>query len=516
MDEWLELSDLTDRVQELLEMGLYEEVLGLLDRYIAFYQDEWEIYFLYSRLYLEQNEPRRAIPYLHKSLKIDKKNLDVLLGLFYSYAEMDQFKKASKYLARASKYYPEYESVMSAMIWYHTETNNFDKAISFFEKALKIGTDNPDTFRNAGIAYERIGNFENAEQCFKTALQLYPHFDEVRDLLADHYIFLGDPKKSISLYQEYLKESPKNIRTLSRLVFCLSQNDQFEDALALAQETIRLYPNSPVGYVDCAYVYLNSGRTDLALVSADKALDVSPIDAEALRVKGIAFSEKNRPREAEKAFEAALSIEPENAEIMRDYYHHLRTVNKHAKMEKLVTQVIKMERPYCIEDYWFLADYHREKGENLKAFHFLHKAYKSMPGEKELIPPMVDIMLDTGHVLYSLPFLLRYAEKNGWNDVMSQIVRHKRMRERCTGEGIRFLRFYSQKPAEFRKYIFLVYFEKFLIVSLALVAPALCLVLYFLSGISGILYCAGFSLLLFGGWKSAKFLINRKCPETRS
>ena len=510
MDEWLELSDLVDRVEELLGLGLYEEVVGLLDRYLVFYQDEWEFYFLYSRLYLEQNQPRKAIPYLHKSLKIDKKNAEVLLGLFYSYAQMNLLKKASKYLFRAEKYHPDLESVMSAMIWYHTETNNFDRAISYFEKDLKTGTDNPDTFRNAGIAYERVGNYENAENCFKTALRLSPQFDEVRDLLADHYIFLGETQKSIALYKDYLKDSPKNIRTLSRLVFCLSQNDQLEDALALAQETTRLYPNSPVGYVDSAYVYLNDGKIDLALLSVGKALDVSPIDAEAHRVKGIAFSEKGLPAEADKAFEAALSIEPANAEIMRDYYHHLRTVGKYAKMEKLVMSVIKMEQPYCMEDYWFLADYYREKGENLKAFHFLHKAYESMPGEKELIPPMVDIMLETGHVRYSIPFLMRYVEKNGWNDVMSQFARHKRLREKWTQEGIRFLRFYSQKSVEFRKYIFLVYFEKFMIVSLGLVLPFLGFFLYLIFGPAGFISVAALFVLLFAGWKTAKYLITKK------
>jgi tetratricopeptide (TPR) repeat protein len=510
MDEWLELEDLVERTEELLDMGLCDEAGALLDRYVSLYQDEWEIHFLYSRVKLDQGKPREAIHYLHKSLRIDKKNVDVLLGLFYAHTQLDQFKKAGTYLARAEKDNPDTEAVLSAMIWYCTELNQFEKAILYFEKACKTGSDNPETFRNGGIAYERIGNFDNAESCFKTALQLNPHFDEVRDLLADHYIFLGETHKSVELYRRYLTNSPKNIKTLSRLVFCLSQNDQIEDALALAQETIRLYPNSPVGYVDIAYVYLNSGRLDLALVSADKALDVSPIDAEALRVKAIAFSEKYEPDQAKKAFDAALSIDPHNCEIMRDYYHHLRDVGDFPAMEKYVQSVIKLERPYCIEDYWFLADYYREKGENLRAFHFLHLAYISMPGDRELIPPMVDIMLDTGHVRYTVPFLMRYVESNGWNDVMSHVARHKRLREKLTQEGVRFLRYYGQKPTEFRNYIFLVYFEKFMIVSLILLFPFFLCFFYFLFGIPGAFFVMFFSLALAAGWKTTKFFINRK------
>ena len=510
MDEWLELADLVERIQELLELGLLDEARALLDSYSILYHDEWEIHYLYSRVFLDQNQPREAIPYLHKSLKIDKKNPEVLLGLFYAYSQLNQPKKAAKYLLRAEKYNPDNEPVLSALIWHFAETNRLDQSILYFEKAMALGTDNPETFRNAGIAYERTGQNENAEHCLKTALQLNPQFDEVRDLLADHYIFRGETQKSVSLYQDYLRESPRNIRTLSRLVFCLSQNNQMEDALALAQETIRLYPNSPVGYVDLAYVYLNSGRIDLALSSASKALDVSPIDAEALRVKAIAYSEKEDYAEASRSFEAALSIEPQNAEIMRDYYHHLRTVEDFAKMEKLVFAVIKLERPYCIEDYWFLADYYREKGENLRAFHFLHKAYESMPGEKELIPPMVDIMLDTGHVKYSVPFLMRYVEKNGWNEVMNQFSRHKRLKSKWSREWVRFLRFYGQKSGEFRNYVFLIYFEKFLTLSIAVVFPFLAAFIYFLAGILGVFALAAVFLIVAGAWKVTRFLANRK------
>ncbi len=513
MDEWLEFSELVERVQEMLELGLYDEARSLLENYLPQYQDEWEIYFLYSRVYLEQNDPEKAIPFLHKSLKIDKKNPDVLLGLFYAYSQVDQLKRASKYLLRAEKYHPDLEPVLCALIWFYTEQNRFDEALLCFDKAVRIGTDNPETFRNGGVAYERTGHYENAEHCFLTALQLNPQFDEVRDLLADHYVFLGETSKSIKLYQDYLQKSPKNIRTLSRLVFCLTQNEQITEALTLAQQTIKLYPNSPVGYVDCAYVYLNDNKFDQALTCANQALDVSPIDAEALRVKAIIYTEKNENQNAQTAFEAALSIEPQNTEIMRDYYHHLRTINNFDKMEKLVFSVIKIEHPYCIEDYWFLADYYRETGDNVKAFHYLHKAYTSMPGEKELIPPMVDIMLDTGHVSYSIPFLMQYVERSGWNEVMNQFARHKRLKEKWAKEGIRFLRFYGQRSSEFRKYIFFQYFEKFLKLSLIVVVPLCAAFFYFFSGIWGVAISILFFALLYAGWEIGKLLVRKKKPS---
>jgi tetratricopeptide (TPR) repeat protein len=510
MDELPDLPELVDKIQEFLDMGLFDEALKLLDSTSVFYQNEWEIFFLYSRVYLEQNDPSTAIGYLQKSLKIDSSNLESLLGLFYAFSQLGHLKKSAKYLFRAEKYHPDSEPVLSGLIWYYTEINELGTALGYFEKARKIGIENPETFRNAGIAFERTGNYNEAEKCFTAALRLNPHFDDVRDLLADHYILIDHIENAITLYREHLKSSPNNVRTLSRLIFCLSQNDQPDEAIALAKETIRLYPNSPVGYVDCAYVYLNMGKMDETLEYANKALDVSPLDAEALRVKGIAHSEKNENTEARKDFEAALRLDPKNPEIMRDFYHHCKHIGEFSRMEKLVNRVIKQEYPYCIEDFWFLADYYRETGDNLKAFHFLHRAYTSMPAEKELIPPMLNILIDSGHLLFSVPFMKHYIEKSGWNETMNQFARHRRFQGKWAAEGLRFLRFYGQNSAEYRRYIFIRYFEKYSFIGICML---------FLLGLAvgcvtakvwgALIACAGFAFLL-GVWWGMKVIVRKR------
>jgi tetratricopeptide (TPR) repeat protein len=470
-EEWLDLTELLDRVQEYLDVGLDNEAQTLLDKYADLYKGSWEIDFLYSRIYADRNQPAKAIECLHRCLRSEKNNLDVLLGFFYAFSQMGQIRKAARFILRAERLFPKHELVVSALIWYYTELSDFPKAIDYFEKSRGLLEENPDVLRNVGIAYERNGDEEMARACFAKALQLNPNFDEVRDLLADHYIISGETEKSIELYKEYLTESPNNIKALSRLVFCYSQGNQFDEAEKVARSTIEQYPNSPVGYVDLAYMFLNSGRIDQSIEAAGKALDVSPIDPEAFRVKGIAYSEKSEDEDAEKAFESAMSYDPNNPEIMRDYYHHLRSSGKFDKMKSLVLRVIKQEKPYCMEDYWFLADFYQEDKQMLQAFHYLHKAYESMPGEKELIPPMVDILLEKRHTFFALPFLKRYVESKGWNDVMDDYLRHKRLRGKWAQEGLRFLRYYSQKPHEFRQFIFLHYVRKFVIAALIAALP---------------------------------------------
>jgi tetratricopeptide (TPR) repeat protein len=288
------------------------------------------------------------------------------------------------------------------------------------------------------------------------------------------------------------------------------QAERFEDAEKVADGTIALYPNSPVGYVDRAYVYLSDQRYDQGLESVNRALDVSPIDAEALRVKAIILSEKGEMSEAESVFNTALLTDPTNPEIMRDYYQHLRDAGNDTRMLELVHQVIEQEKPYCVEDYWFLADYYRESDKNVKAFHYLRKAYKSMPGERELMPPMADILIDMGHISYALPFLRRYIESNGWNEIMEGFVHHRRLKGKWSQEGLRFLRYWGEKPRMFREFVFGVYFQRFFLGALAIVAPVILLFATAFFKTTGFFIVASMLLAALVSFKISRLVIRRE------
>jgi tetratricopeptide (TPR) repeat protein len=449
-DEWLDFPELVEKVQEYIEIGLYDEAISLLNRYTSFFKDEWEIPFLFSRIYTEQNKPEKAIEYLKQSLEIEPNNPDSLLGLFYAYTQMSNLKEAAKYLGEAEKQQPTHELVLNALIWYYTEICDFEKALNYFKKHRTALERNPEVLRNAGIAFERFGAYDDARVCFEKAMAISPQFEEVRDLLADQFLFHGSPEESIKLYKEYLEKSPNNIRALSRLTYCFSQNNQVAEAEATARETIRLYPNSPTGYVDLGYVFLNGEKPDQTLASAEKALDVSPLDSEAIRLKALAYSDLGKNDEATTSFESALSLDPENPEIMRDYYHHLREAGDYEKMNTLVNEVIRLERPYCMEDYWFLADYYREIQKNVLSFSYLRLAYESTPGEKEILPPMAETLADTGHVLYAIPILKSYIDSRGWNDMCENIALHKNFKTAAYRQSLMFLKFIGQSPAQFR------------------------------------------------------------------
>jgi tetratricopeptide (TPR) repeat protein len=510
MDQWLDFSDFIENAQELIDLGLYEEAETLLDRYGRSFPHEWELHFLYSRCYAEQNRPEDAISSLHKGLRLDPTNVDCLVGLFYAHAMRNQMHKAGEYLLHAEKLYPDHDLVLSALVWYYTETNNHGAALSCFERARKRGTDNPETYRNAGIAYDRAGYYDNAAACFTTALELDPGYDEARELLADLHIATGKPDKAVDLYRQAIVDSPNNIRYLSRLTFCLSQNNEPEKAAEAAKESIRRYPNSPVGYIDLAYVHLNSGALDKAMAAVEKALDISPLDPEAHRIQAIVLSDQGKNAEAEKTYERALSLDDDNSEILRDYYNHLRRSGNYQKMEEIIAQVIAPDDPSCVEDYWFLADYYREKKEYGKALQYLRKAYRIRPGEHDFLSLAADILIARGHAVLSLKFLKRYVERAGWDDVMDRIAASPQLKNRRLQEALRFFRFCGNCPADYRRHIFAGCLRRALVPSFGAVLLAAAFPIVMLFGRAGLAGSALTALVGFGAAYLVKLFRKRE------
>jgi tetratricopeptide (TPR) repeat protein len=498
MDQWLDHSELFDKAQEYIDLGLFEEAKSLLDHYAHTLTDEWELYFLYSRLYSEQNKPEEAIHYLQTALKLDPSNADCLLGLFYAYAMLHRMTEAGDYLFLAEKYHPDHELIISALIWYYAERNDLEKAIACFERIRDKGPINPETLRNAGIAYDRSGFYDQAVDCYETALELFPQYDEVRELLSDLYLANGKPDLAIALYEKALSDSPRNIRYLSRLVFCLSQNNQAEKAIGIAEESIRQYPNSPIGYIDLAYARLNNGQLDEGLGAAEKAIDIAPLDAETFRVKAILLSEKKMDADAEKTFESSLALDPDNIETLRDYYNHLHATGHFKKMEECALRAIEKGGSACIEDFWFLADFHRSQKEYAKSFHYLHRAYVQRPGEHDLIPMMADVLISRKHIGLALRFIKRYVDRAGWDVTAEQFAGYPELHKKLIGEGLNFLRFIGGSTHDFQRFLFKTTARALLRSSLVIVLCLAAFPVYLVLGKEGLWGLISVSILSLG------------------
>lgn len=142
----------------------------------------------------------------------------------------DQFEKGEKLLQE----WKSFQSFLSReKIVYEPALYSVQKG--FFTMALKLFTNlfeerdpqrKAEIYRNAGICYKKIGDFENARICLSEANNIYPSIASVIAELADCYALCGEERSGKVLFREAFFIGPEKIdieNLDSELIKCLIQ-----------------------------------------------------------------------------------------------------------------------------------------------------------------------------------------------------------------------------------------------------------------------------------------------------
>ncbi|MCR4900579.1 MAG: hypothetical protein K5907_07170 [Treponema sp.] len=111
---------------------------------------------------------------------------------------------------------------------YSVQTGYFTSALEYYNKQMEGNEKDPvhraEIYRNAGICYKKLGNFENARVCLSQANDICPNTASVLAELADCYSLCGEDRYGKVLFREafFLSAEDIDIDFLdSELIKCL-------------------------------------------------------------------------------------------------------------------------------------------------------------------------------------------------------------------------------------------------------------------------------------------------------
>jgi tetratricopeptide (TPR) repeat protein len=153
-----------------------------------------------------------------------------------------------------------------------TETSEYlTQYYSFFQLASGIGL-NHNIHNNLGLAYDKIGRFDEAIDELKAALHLYPDYVEVHNNLGVIYDKMEMP----------------------------------DEAQSELREAIRMNPGYPEAHCNLGNIFYEYGMYDEALREFNSVLSLNPILPEAHFGIGLVLYELKRHEEASEAFILAV------------------------------------------------------------------------------------------------------------------------------------------------------------------------------------------------------------------
>ena len=186
---------------------------------------------------------------LTRLLREPKAHFDIHLALaeFYAAAGNEEETTAQFELAKSSQ--PVDRSAHLDLAAFYAGQGRWEDAVeeylAFFQAppSLLEGWREREAYWDLGLAYEQLGNLEQALAAYKEVLDLDPTYWQAYRKLGDLYLSLGEPGEALAAYQSAVDLQPQNARLYYFLGRAYHSLDRIEEGTLAYQQALALDPN---------------------------------------------------------------------------------------------------------------------------------------------------------------------------------------------------------------------------------------------------------------------------------
>ena len=156
-------------------------------------------------------------------------------------------------------------------------------AMPHFQKAVELDPNFAMAYGELGVSQGNRGMDKDGEASLKKAMDLEDRASELeRFYISGHYYsHVGDYEKGVAIYEQWHKLYPRDTIPINNLGLAYADRGEFDKALNMALEEMRLEPESSYSYQDLASAYRENNRIQEAKAIAEQAvakkLDSVPI-----------------------------------------------------------------------------------------------------------------------------------------------------------------------------------------------------------------------------------------------
>ena len=191
--------------------------------------------------------------------------------------------------------------------------------------AVHLSPDDIDTlawFANSAV---ELGVIAEALPALTSAVELDPQRTDLIIQLGEVYAQMGKEEPACKAYLSVLSSPYALPEHLYLAADGLSDLGDNESAANCLERALELQPHPPLSLIlDLASAYKSAGKTDLAVKTIDKGIDLDAEDAHLHTFKADLLSELGRHQAAQACLEHALILQPDDPEVHLRIAHVLR------------------------------------------------------------------------------------------------------------------------------------------------------------------------------------------------
>jgi tetratricopeptide (TPR) repeat protein len=205
----------------------------------------------------------------------------------------------------------EFESAMRALRLGGPEAR--ETARARLEAALRVDGKLWEAWHDLGALAAQDGEDEAAIEAYTKALSIYPTHTATLLARAEAYRRVGKKKDARADYEAALRateaDDPVRRDAAARLASLLRDVGDFDDAVAVLRDTVRLSGTSAKIYTELGLIYIQQQRPELAQLVLAKAIELDAKDPAIYNALALLAMKQGRAQEAFLRFEQAVEID---------------------------------------------------------------------------------------------------------------------------------------------------------------------------------------------------------------
>lgn len=333
------------KVRLLIEQGQTKEGLAEGEKLVNAFPDDEQYIMAFTEILSQKGMREQAIQYLEKFVSTNPAAASSKMLLAGFYRDTQQEAKARPLLTELFA----------------------NPEVELSSKVIVLGA------YNAELHQARAKNVIDSEKenfvvsLYEKLKAEYPEHSTVNVIGGDVYLSVGKEREAIKSYSDAVTAGDVNFEVWENLLYLETRQEQWDSALKHSEAALELFPNQGMIHYFNGLSNLRKRQYQEAIASFDQSRKLSsanpPLLSEIQGLLGEAYNAIRDYARSDKAFEDALTSNPDNALVLNNYSFYLAQRKENLdKAERMSASLIRNnpENPNFLDTHaWVL--YTRQK-----------------------------------------------------------------------------------------------------------------------------------------------------------
>lgn len=311
----------------------YAKAIDALEVLVKDHGPQEDLMLQIKQLYLKTKDVPHAAATLRRLIDANPKDGRYYALLAELYTDQKQLQQAKAVYDEAEQKCPNDLSIQLGLASYYKAQNNPIQYKAYINKAIANSSIDEQTQLTLLVSF--LQDMQKDTSTRADALSLtesvalrYPHNAVVLGIYGDLLSFNNKQAEAIRAYKQSLSIDSSNLNVWQQLLFSLTDKSAADSLIGYSEAALRMFPASAMLYYLNGIGYANKNNFAKAIQSFTTAVDYQPEDnkdllAEMYASLADAYNSDKQYALADKNFDAALKLTPNNATVLNNYAYYL-------------------------------------------------------------------------------------------------------------------------------------------------------------------------------------------------